>query len=101
MGVVFKCPEHEPDIHVDAFVVSRSPIYIRCEGFLVAVEGESDDFAPGIEHRTSRVAACDVIVREEIDRKVKPFVLCFCEKILPFRKEVEIIGVGVLLGKYF
>ena len=68
--VVAKDPENVADVHADAFVVVGRVGDIGGEGFLVAVEGEADDFAAPIQDRGAGVSAGDVIVREEVDRSV-------------------------------
>ena len=67
--VFVKGPQDETDIYADAFVVSRSVAGIARERFLVAVKSKTDEFPFCIHYRRAGIAASDVVVCQEIDRK--------------------------------
>ena len=68
--VVPQDPEDVADVHADAFVVVGGVGDVGGEGFLVAVEGEADDFAAGVKHGGAGVTAGYIVVREEVDGAV-------------------------------
>ena len=99
LRIVPECPEHEAYVHIDASVVVFRPAHVPGERLFVAVEGESHQFSPGVEHRRAGVAAGDVVVAEEVHRQVVAIRDGFLQERSPFRQEVEVVAV-VLLGEY-
>ena len=52
-------------IYVDAALEGRVELEVAGERFDIAIEGETDEFALGVEHARAAVAARDVVVGEE------------------------------------
>ena len=54
--------EHVADIHVDATLQGGVELEVGTETLDVAVEGQTNEFAFGVEHTRTRVATSDVVV---------------------------------------
>ena len=66
-GTAVKVTDEEDiaDVDADATLQGRIETEVARKAFDVAVEGQTHEFAAGIEHGASRVSAGDVVVRQE------------------------------------
>ena len=73
---------------------------VQDEGLDVAVENESDDFALGVDAGTARVAPDDILIRDEVQRRVERRATLFF-RVNPGLSEIERIASSEIRRRGF